>query len=1258
MPFKSDKQRRFLWSQKPEVAKQIAHKQSGGGVYSSGIYDDAAEWHNARLAGIPQHVGFVDDPDDITETALTNPDDPYGGKFVNPDRKAPTDRYTDLATYYTSKDRKMGRGEAELARMAEVNRKLKEEAAKRNFVLSDGSAPTKHKGTWFQEGGEVPMTDGRKPKKVTQKDRYGNQVTTEYESDTKPLDINSLVEMLFDKDISAGVPVSNVPVLGDVSFGFADAHPGAPKGSDTVPAWLTPGEFVVNREAMSDPAMAKTVEAINDKGRMMQKGGPAYMDEGGLLKNLWWLARNQDKVKAAEEARAARAARRQQEEAVPQPTWADIESLIQGAAQHKQGGGHAQPSFQEWLRDTGYDEELARGTVSEQGALLDYYDEFGAPPPAPEVPTPEAPAPVKSAVEAAAAPRPRPRPQAQGGVDWDIPLGSLGGIDFSTQGSYTAMDQAKDPYKVGLRAALKFNEGGNVPVPMSPTEALLRAREGYRSDVYLDSEGKPTVGHGHLLPNEYISREGERPFSEEKLDDWFREDQAKAAAAAQRNAKHYGVDWDKLNKREKTALESMAFQLGETGQKGFEKMWKALAAGDKETASLEALDSDWASQTPERAKDVYSAFTPGLGFEKGGPVYAYRGYDVAEQDAYDIEDPNTDLSSGWTPPVVPETGEWDAGDEQLMQNYEMLEPPVPAGPDSDLGTSTAPHLERGLFSPADTGFSGATLGDTEEIPPKEESSIWDDFLAWAGDTSVADARNAAFNVKLEQANVEAEEANLAEMEETQARLASDETIPGVGPSDAAIEAQKAVVAHQQEKLNEARQEVGDIDYEGVVAEEAELMAKALAEQSNAPGSEDDEVTLEGLANSQEYEKEDNPAKPSEKGQQHPDEVISEGEKAAAEDPSMVEKATGFFKGAFDDLFDEKELARMAIMYMGSRALGYSHGGSLNWAAKQYVSRLDAKETAASSAAALRQKQAFELAKTDKFSPASVKNYERTGDLSNLVPKEAASSFKPNGNVISKWIEGKKVNVIEGKLADGSTGYTINGQLVSNQKLANAPDFDEGLHDKNSSAYKARRNDVINQSVGRFEEIAARADAIPNEDGTRTVGTHTNIGPQQAASEFFAWAEQNGYDAGSNEMQEILGNAYQNAIEESANTKDYKASTLRPYLDQQMIRERTTRDDLFQTGNDKNGRPTYVRADLMSKLDNNLRFIGSNFPTPVGLDTMYQVGIGEWENLSAADKADFEEGARKAGEGETGFYKFMNKRMPEIARKMLEKQQQQ
>ena len=137
-PFKSDKHRRYLWSQKPEVAKKFAaHRQEGGGVYSSGIYDDSADWWNRKMAGIPQHVGFIDDPDDITETAATNPDDPYGGRFINPDRRAPLGRYTDLATYYTAKQRDMGRGERELARMSTHNQRLKEEAAKRGLVFKN-----------------------------------------------------------------------------------------------------------------------------------------------------------------------------------------------------------------------------------------------------------------------------------------------------------------------------------------------------------------------------------------------------------------------------------------------------------------------------------------------------------------------------------------------------------------------------------------------------------------------------------------------------------------------------------------------------------------------------------------------------------------------------------------------------------------------------------------------------------------------------------------------------------------------------------------------------------------------------------------------------------------------------------------------------------------------------------------------------------------------------------------------------------------
>ena len=67
MPFKSDKQRRFLWSQKPEVAKQIAHKQGGGRV-RKGIQALRGSWDDLK-------------PNTIEE-ALDHPATQIGGSFI------------------------------------------------------------------------------------------------------------------------------------------------------------------------------------------------------------------------------------------------------------------------------------------------------------------------------------------------------------------------------------------------------------------------------------------------------------------------------------------------------------------------------------------------------------------------------------------------------------------------------------------------------------------------------------------------------------------------------------------------------------------------------------------------------------------------------------------------------------------------------------------------------------------------------------------------------------------------------------------------------------------------------------------------------------------------------------------------------------------------------------------------------------------------------------------------------------------------
>jgi len=54
----------------------------------------------------------------------------------------------------------------------------------------------------------------------------------------------------------------------------------------------------------------------------------------------------------------------------------------------------------------------------------------------------------------------------------------------------------------------------------------------------------------------------------------------------------------------KEALVNMEFQLGHRGLMNFKKMWAALRQHDWEGAAYEALDSNWATQTPNRAQEV------------------------------------------------------------------------------------------------------------------------------------------------------------------------------------------------------------------------------------------------------------------------------------------------------------------------------------------------------------------------------------------------------------------------------------------------------------------------------------------------------------------------------------------------------------------------------------------------------------------------------------------------------------------------------
>jgi len=99
---------------------------------------------------------------------------------------------------------------------------------------------------------------------------------------------------------------------------------------------------------------------------------------------------------------------------------------------------------------------------------------------------------------------------------------------------------------------------------------------------------------------------------------------------------------------------------------------------------------------------------------------------------------------------------------------------------------------------------------------------------------------------------------------------------------------------------------------------------------------------------------------------------------------IVDKSMEYFKNAFSSMFDGEELARMALIYAGSRAMGYNHGASLNYGMKSYIKRVDANLAAA-------KKFALTEKARDDFTLKSLKKYAMTGDISVLERKAADTS---------------------------------------------------------------------------------------------------------------------------------------------------------------------------------------------------------------------------------------------------------------------------
>ena len=128
----------------------------------------------------------------------------------------------------------------------------------------------------------------------------------------------------------------------------------------------------------------------------------------------------------------------------------------------------------------------------------------------------------------------------------------------------------------------------------------VKEHEGYRNKVYLDTLGKRTVGVGHLCVEDFW--EDDKEYEESFLMEILQKDLQEAIRGARELMDKQ--DCSDVDERAEEIIIEMVFQLGMTGVSKFKNMWKALSEHNYTGASYEMLDSKWAKQTPNRAKNM------------------------------------------------------------------------------------------------------------------------------------------------------------------------------------------------------------------------------------------------------------------------------------------------------------------------------------------------------------------------------------------------------------------------------------------------------------------------------------------------------------------------------------------------------------------------------------------------------------------------------------------------------------------------------
>ena len=120
----------------------------------------------------------------------------------------------------------------------------------------------------------------------------------------------------------------------------------------------------------------------------------------------------------------------------------------------------------------------------------------------------------------------------------------------------------------------------------------IKEHEGFRDRVYKCSEGFDTIGYGFAIKDLVLDEDIAEMILERKLKKLT-------------NAIRSKIDWfDDSPKKVQDVITNMCYQIGLSGFLKFKKTIYYLETEQYQEASEEMLDSLWARQTPNRAKEL------------------------------------------------------------------------------------------------------------------------------------------------------------------------------------------------------------------------------------------------------------------------------------------------------------------------------------------------------------------------------------------------------------------------------------------------------------------------------------------------------------------------------------------------------------------------------------------------------------------------------------------------------------------------------